>query len=303
MLLSWFLVGIFVRQARSRGWGQTVRKDGPATHIVKEGTPTMGGVPFLLAMTVVWLGYQAWNGFSNLDPRELILGGTILAMGVIGFIDDFLIVRARMSGRATSLGLRARDKFIMQFVVSAVFAVAAAQYAPLTTPNWGMAFDIPLYLFLMAGAVNAFNFTDGLDGLAGGVTLIILLPLMAISPITALAVGAIGGFLWYNMRPASIFMGDTGSHALGAAAAGVYILYGYTWLLPLVAIVPAAEVMSVVLQVAYFRRTGGKRLFRMTPLHHHFELGGWTEGKVTARFWMITMLVTALAWAIMTGQF
>ncbi|MBB6098010.1 phospho-N-acetylmuramoyl-pentapeptide-transferase [Deinobacterium chartae] len=300
MLLSWFLVGLFISVAKRRGWGQTVRRDGPSAHVVKEGTPTAGGVPLLLAIVAVW-GLGVIGGRLEFQEAELVVIASAVLMGVIGFIDDFLKVRARLTGRPTSTGLRAREKFAMQFIVGAAFGVAAANLSPLSWPGLGFWFDAPFYMLLMVGAVNAFNFTDGLDGLAGGVTAIVLLPLVAISPVAAITLGAIGGFLWFNLRPASVFMGDTGSHALGAAATALYVLYGYTWYLPLVAIVPIAEVLSVVIQVAYFRRTGGKRFFRMTPIHHHFELGGWQEGKVTGRFWMITMITTALAWALMSG--
>jgi phospho-N-acetylmuramoyl-pentapeptide-transferase len=298
ILLSWFLVGLYSGVARRRGWGQSIRQDGPATHLVKSGTPNMGGVPMMLSVLVIWLITKATGNGG--DVRETILMLSILGMGAIGFLDDFVKVRDRMAGKASD-GLLARFKLALQLLVGVAFGFSAAKYMPLVTPHLGMVFDGPFYTLVLMAAVNAFNFTDGLDGLLGGVAAIILLPLIGVSPIVGLMVGAIGGFLWYNIRPASVFMGDAGSFALGAAAAGAYILYGQTWKFPVAAAIPILEVVSVFMQVVYFKRTGGKRIFLMTPIHHHFEKLGMPEEKVTGRFWMITMLCTALAWLMMRG--
>jgi len=295
ILLSWFLVGVYGGLARRNGWGQTVRADGPVSHLSKSGTPNMGGVPMVLAFLIVWLIGVGVSGGA--DVKEVILMLATLGMGAIGFLDDFIKVRDRQAGRPSD-GLQARYKLGLQFLVAIAFGVAAAKSVPLPAPQWGIFFDAPLYTVVLIAAVNAFNFTDGLDGLLGGVTLIVLLPMLAISPVTGLIVGAILGFLWYNSRPASVFMGDTGSFALGAAAASVYILYGWTWTFPVAAFIPVLVVLSVFIQVLVFRRTG-RRFFKMAPLHHHFEKLGMLEEKVTARFWLVSALSTLLAWVIM----
>ncbi len=300
-LLSWFLVGLLIRVSRARGWGQKVRAEGPQTHLIKSGTPTAGGVGFVLALTLVWLALY----IGNPDPKQLVVMLSTLAMGLIGLADDVLKIRSRLTGRGPS-ELRAREKFPLQLLVGLVFGVFAWLLAPPLWPFWGPLFDIPLYAAVMVGAANAFNFTDGLDGLLGGVSIIVLLPLVALgTPLAALMVGALLGFLWFNAHPARVFTGDMGSHAIGALVAGSYVLNGFgnfTWLLPVAAVIPVVEVLSVVIQVAYFRRTGGKRVFKMTPIHHHFELSGWAETKVTLRFWLVTALGTLIAWYLMGGR-
>lgn len=297
-LAAWFFVGLFLGIARRRGWGQTVRKDGPQTHLVKQGTPTMGGAPFVVALLFVWILNHLQTGVAEVKAQEIVLLLSIVLMGIIGLIDDYLIVRAKLTGAAERGGLMARYKIALQIVVGLAFGIASARLAHPTTMDWAFWFDLLFNTFVMVGAVNAFNFTDGVDGLCAGVTLIIILPLIGVSPVVAIMAGCIVGYLWYNWKPASIFMGDVGSHALGALAAGAYILYDHTWLLPIAAVVPVMEILSVALQVAYFRQTGGKRIFKMTPIHHHFELSGWQEGKVAGRFFAITAIFTALAWGL-----
>lgn len=301
-LLSWFLVGLLIRVSRAHGWGQRVRAEGPQTHLVKSGTPTAGGVGFVLALLLVWLFLYA----ANPDPRQLVVLLSTLAMGLIGLADDVLKIRSRMLGRGPS-ELRAREKFPLQLLVGLLFGYFAWRLAPPLWPDWGPLFDIPLYAAVMVGAANAFNFTDGLDGQLAGVSIIVLLPLVALgtAPQPALLVGALLGFLWFNAHPARIIMGDMGSHAIGALVAGSYVLNNagnFTWLLPVAAIIPVVEVLSVVIQVTYFRRSGGKRVFKMTPIHHHFELSGWPETKVTLRFWLVTALGTLIAWYFMGGR-
>ena len=304
-LLSWFLVGLFIRVSKARGWGQPVRKDGPQTHLKKEGTPTAGGVPFVLALALVFFPLYL-TGRAG-DGRELVIMLAALGMGVIGGIDDFLKVRSRMVGGKKEL--LAREKFPLQLLVGLVFGFAAAPLAShellpglggplvLGAPLW----DALLLTFVMIGSVNAFNFTDGLDGLLAGVGIIVLLPLVALSPSAALLVAALLGYLWFNASPARVFMGDMGSHAIGAVAAGAYVLYADVWLLPVAALIPVVAVLSVVIQVAYFKRTG-KRFFRMAPIHHHFELLGWPETHVTVRFWVVTAVMTGLAWWLLGGR-
>ena len=300
-LLSWFLVGLFVRVSRARGWGQKVRVDGPQTHLVKEGTPTAGGVPFVLAAALVFFPLYLTGNAGG--PRELIIMLAALAMGVIGGIDDLLKIRSRMTGRGRT-ELLAREKFPLQFVVSLAFAYFAAPLAAHELlPSLGPVADVILLTLVMVGSVNAFNFTDGLDGLLSGVAIIVLLPLLALSPVSALLVAALLGFLWFNAHPARVFMGDMGSHAIGAVAAGAYVLYADVWLLPLAAIIPVAAVLSVVIQVASFKLRG-KRVFKMSPIQHHFEHAdiGWPETHVTMRFWMVTAVATAAVWWILGGR-
>ncbi len=299
-ILSWFAVGSFVGIAKSRGWGQTVRRDGPATHLSKDGTPTMGGVPFSLVIFLVWLVMIGLAGYTDRKGWAAYLMS--LGMGLIGFADDFLIVRSRLLG-APRGGLKAREKLPLQILVAGLFGYVVAGDVALFGVFW---LDAIAYMLICIASVNAVNFTDGIDGQCAGVVAIMLVPLISSSPLAGITVGALGGYLWFNAKPAQIFMGDAGSHALGGIVAGVFITQGWTWMLPIAAIIPVLEVLSVFIQVSYFqytkRRTGeGKRVFLMTPIHHHFEKLGWAETRVAARFWMITLVGTALAWAIKTG--
>ncbi len=298
-LLSLLLVGLFIRISKARGWGQPVRKEGPQTHLSKEGTPTAGGVPFVVALALVFFPLYLTGNAGG--PRELLIMLTALGMGLIGGADDLLKVRSRMTGSGRK-ELLAREKFPLQLIVSLAFAWFAAPLAAHElVPGFGQIGDILLLTLVMVGSVNAFNFTDGVDGLLGGVAIIVLLPLLALSPSAALLVAVLLGFLWFNAHPARVFMGDMGSHAIGAIAAGAYVLYADVWLLPIAAIVPVAAVLSVIIQVAYFKRTG-KRFFKMTPIHHHFELSGWPETHVAMRFWVVTATATAAVWWMLGGR-
>lgn len=295
-LVSWFLVGLFITLSKRFGWGQPIRQEGPQTHLKKEGTPTAGGIPFVIALLLVWLVALLTGHGGGRSETLLVLVG--LGMGCIGLVDDLLKIRSRMVGGKKEL--LAREKFPAQFLVGLVFAMFAAPLAPhVWLPGWGLYGDIALYTFVMVGSVNAFNFTDGLDSLLGGVSIIVLLPILGASPVAVLLVGVLLGFLWFNAHPARVFMGDMGSHAIGGVVAGAYILHADVWMLPIAAIIPVVAVLSVVLQVAYFRRTGGKRLFRMSPIQHHFEELGWPETHVTLRFWLVTALGTALVWGVL----
>ncbi|WP_420597072.1 phospho-N-acetylmuramoyl-pentapeptide-transferase [Deinococcus sp.] len=301
-LLSWFLVGLFIRLSKQRGWGQPIRKDGPQTHLKKEGTPTAGGVAFVLAFVSVWLVALIANPNPVLEnnTRELLIVAAAIGMGLIGFADDFLKIRSRMVGGKKEL--LAREKFPLQVIVGLVFAILAAPYAShLIAPSFGPIWDVVLITLVMVASVNAFNFTDGLDGLLGGVSLIVLLPFLGVSPAALMLVGALLGFMWFNAHPARVFMGDMGSHAIGAVAAGVYVMYADAWLLPIAAIIPVAAVLSVMIQVISFKTTG-KRVFKMSPIQHHFELSGWKETQVTVQFWVITALATAAAWGLIGGK-
>jgi phospho-N-acetylmuramoyl-pentapeptide-transferase len=299
-LLSWFAVGTFLRIAKQRGWGQTVRRDGPATHLVKDGTPTMGGIAFTLVIFAAWLGFVGVVGAS--DTKGWAVVGLAFGMYVIGAWDDIRIVRSRMTGTGRG-GLLAREKFPAQILVAGLFAYFVAADVPLLGAFW---LDVVFYALVAVGTANAINFADGLDGLCAGTVAIILLPLIGLSPLAGLTVAALMGYLWFNAPKAQIFMGDAGSHALGGIVAGVYVTQGWTWVLPLAAIFPVCAILSVMIQVPYFQYTKrkygeGRRIFLMTPIHHHFEKLGWAETKVTIRFLAITAVTTMLAWSIMTG--
>jgi phospho-N-acetylmuramoyl-pentapeptide-transferase len=273
LILSWLFVGLWTGLMKGLGLGKKVRKDGPKTHLAKEGTPSMGGVAFLLAGGLAYL--LAKDGLAFL----WLLG---LGFGLLGLLDDL----GGLKGRP----LRAREKLALQSLMALVFALYAVQKVAYTPYPL---LDVLLIALAVVGAANAFNFTDGVDGLLASVGALILLPFHAL-PLAQALVGSLLGFLWHNAPRAKVFMGDVGSQALGAMVAGLYVMEKALWLLPLAALVPVLEVMSVVLQVAYFRRTG-RRLFRMTPLHHHFELLGWEESKVVFRFAVVTALAVALA--------
>ncbi|ADH63560.1 Phospho-N-acetylmuramoyl-pentapeptide transferase [Allomeiothermus silvanus DSM 9946] len=281
LVLSWFLVGLWMGLMRSLRLGKHVREDGPQSHLAKTGTPSMGGVAFLLAAAVVYF----------LAGGDRYAGLWLLGLGfaLLGLADDL----AGMLKRP----LKAREKLVLQFLMAVVFAFWAERQ--LAAPYLGQALDIALITLAIVAAANAFNFTDGVDGLLSSVTLVLLLPFAGLTLAQTL-IGALLGFLWHNSPKAKVFMGDTGSQALGVLVAGLFILQGKLWFLPLAAIVPVLEMLSVVIQVAYFRRTG-RRVFRMSPLHHHFELSGWEESKVVFRFTVITALCTALSVGLWGG--
>jgi phospho-N-acetylmuramoyl-pentapeptide-transferase len=289
---------------RRVSFAQHAYEDAPKTHAVKSGTPTMGGVLFALGL----FGAFAWHP----DPATLalaVLGG---ACGLIGFIDDYTSIR-----RGRNRGLRARDKFALTALAGVVFLALAARVAnpglrdvvftvgsvTLATPHWVW---YAVSLLAILATTHAVNLTDGLDGLAGGT----VLPPLAVLAWFGFQAGVPGvafvdlgvaasvvGFLAYNRHPARVFMGDTGALALGGVLAGSAILTGTHLLLPLIGGVFVAEALSVIVQVAYFKATR-KRIFRMSPLHHHFELGGWPETKVTARFWTASALLSLAGAAI-----
>ena len=274
LLLAWVLTAFWIALAPGLGLGKRVRAEGPEAHLAKAGTPSMGGVAFLLAAALAY-GLHGGDAFRGL----WLLG---LGFALLGAVDDLAGSRLRP--------LRAREKLLAQGVMGLVFALWASRLVDYTPWPW---LDVLLILLAVVGAANAFNFTDGLDGLLASVTAVILLPFYPY-PLAQALLGGVLGFLWHNAPRAKVFMGDTGSQALGAMVAGLFVLTGKLWLLPLAAIVPVVEVLSVVAQVAYFRRTG-RRLLRMSPLHHHFELLGWDEAKIVFRFAVVTALAVALA--------
>ena len=277
--------------------GQTVRDDGPQSHLKKTGTPTMGGLIILTAMVLTSLFYI--RDYPKVIP---ILFAT-LGFGLIGFLDDYIKVVLRRSD-----GLLAWQKFLLQALVLGVLIfymkrlseISFAMKVPFfdVYVNFG-SMTVPVLFFVVLGTVNGANFTDGLDGLASSVTVLIatFFTVAAIGtgsgvePVTCAAIGALLGFLLFNVYPASVFMGDTGSLALGGFVAATAVTMQLELFLVIVAFVYLAEVCSVMLQVVYFKMSGGKRLFRMAPIHHHFEMCGWSETKVVAVFSVVTALL------------
>ncbi len=294
-LLGLLLSGTFIQLARRLGWGKVVRSDGPGSHLAKAGTPTMGGTAVLVAAVAVW-----WLR-SPAPAQELPTVLLILGSGVLGLYDDLTsLARKRRAARGAdaATGLLARYRLLGQGALALAYAAWAVRAgAALFGVPW---LDLFGLAFIVVGAVNALNFSDGLDGLAGGMMAIMLLLFLG-SPLAAALLGALLGFLWYNAHPARVFLGGVGSEALGAALAGLAIQQGVVWYLPLIAIVPVLEVLSVVAQVAYFRATGGRRLLRMSPLHHHFELSGWSETRVVWRFLSVTAVAVALTYYLWVG--
>ena len=278
--------------------GQTEREDGVQSHLKKAGTPTMGGLIFLIATTVTSLFFVR----SNPDIIPVLF--LTLGFGLIGFLDDYLKVVLHRSD-----GLFPRQKMALQLVVTGIFALYLILYTniPLTLQipfTGGYHLDIgwlavPVLFFAVVGTVNGVNFTDGLDGLASSVTVMVaifftvaaLMKGSGITPITCAVTGALMGFLLFNCFPASVFMGDTGSLALGGFVAGSAYMLQMPIFLLLVGLVYVVEVLSVMLQVTYFKATGGQRIFKMAPIHHHFELCGWSETRVVFVFAILTAIL------------
>ena len=299
-LLGLLATGSYVQLARRAGWGKSVRSDGPRAHLGKAGTPTMGGIAFLLVALVLALVF---------GPRDADLVALVLltaAAAALGLADDATALRRARRARHddagsvdVATGVLARYRLVVQGLVGLTFAAYAVAQAGVSVfgPPW---LDVAFLAFVVVGSINAFNFSDGLDGLAAGLAALALLLFLG-SPLAAATLGALLGFLWYNAHPARVFMGGVGSEGLGALVAGLAILSGTVWWLPVIALVPVLEVVSVIAQVAYFRATGGKRLLRMAPLHHHLELSGWPETRVVLRLWLITAVLVALTAALWGG--
>ncbi|KLU40445.1 MAG: phospho-N-acetylmuramoyl-pentapeptide-transferase [Limnochordia bacterium] len=283
-------------------FGQQVRSDGPKTHLKKAGTPSMGGVLILLALAVA----VVLTSSMGRDVSIALLA--TLGYGVIGLLDDGLKIIAKRS-----LGLRARDKLVGQIGIALLISLFALSQDGLNTslivPFVKTSIELHPVVFVifnilvMVAASNAVNITDGLDGLAAGTTATAALAFAILAWLSgshdlavffAAVAGACLGFAWFNAHPAQVFMGDTGSLGLGAALAAGAILTGTTLFLPIIGGLFVVETLSVIIQVAYFRLTKGKRVFRMAPLHHHFELGGWSETTVMIRFWLLGLVCAAV---------
>ena len=301
-LLSIVLGPVILPILRRIKAGQTVRDDGPQTHLKKNGTPVMGAFIYLISATVVMLFFV--KDYPGILPVYLLT----IAFGVIGFIDDFLKVVLKRAD-----GLRVWQKLVLQLIAAGVFCFYMTKSAAWSfdafvpfmgekTVNFGV-LAIPVTMFIIVGTVNGSNFTDGVDGLETTVTSAIMAFFLVaaigfksgVAILPAIFLGALLGFLMFNVNKAMVFMGDTGSLALGALVSGLSISLHLQLYLPIFALIYFVEVLSVIIQVTYFKLTHGKRIFRMTPIHHHFELGGWTEAKVVAVFATVTAVLCALS--------
>lgn len=313
-LLVYFLMPPYIAYLRRRALGQVIREEGPERHLQKAGTPTMGGVVLIAAIV---LSVFLWGNLTN--PYLWVAVGTLVAFGFIGFLDDYRKIR-----RGKNLGLRAREKLALQallaiglwYVLFRKLGLDSTLTFPFfkeLRPELGFMY-LPFLYLVVVGTSNAMNLTDGLDGLAIGPFTVVAAVYAVLAYVAGhikfaqylqvpyipgagelaifcgAMVGAGLGFLWYNAHPAEVFMGDVGSLGLGAALGAVAIMVKQELLLVLAGGVFVAEALSVILQVAYFKLTGGRRLFRMAPLHHHFELSGWPENKVVVRFWILAIL-------------
>ena len=280
-------------------FGQSIRECGPASHMKKSGTPTMGGLMMLAALVLALL----WGSFT---PHIIIALVLTLGHALIGFLYDYIKVVMKRN-----LGLTAKQKFLLQFILAGAyvyFAETHLQNTSLWIPLVNMNFDFgwayyALAFILLVGTTNAVNLTDGLDGLVSFVSIPVTLAFAFIAfmqgmlDVSGFALGLTGaclGFLLFNRHPAQVFMGDTGSLALGGGIAALALLTHTELLLVIIGGVYVAEAMSVIIQVTYFRLTGGKRIFRMSPLHHHYELGGWNEVKVVRVFTFVSFLLSAV---------
>ncbi len=319
-LVIFFILGMWaIKRLRAMQVGQYVRDDGPPNHINKVGTPTMGGcllLPVIMASTLFWA-----------EPKNVfvwLVMFVIVCFGLIGFVDDYL-----KTVRKSSRGLSIKSKFTLQVLVALVVAIVLHLYPGFDshlnvpffktiTPDLGWVY-IPMAVFIIVGASNAVNLTDGLDGLAIGPIIVafssylifaylsgnvktasyLQIPYVAgsgeLTVLCGAVLGASLGFLWYNAYPAELFMGDVGSLPLGAVLGTVAVITKQELVLIVVGGIFVFETISVILQVAYFKMTGGQRIFRMAPIHHHFELKGWPESKVTVRFWIIAIILALLS--------
>ncbi len=288
-------------------FGQQVREDGPQAHLKKQGTPTMGGLVFLTAVVITSLLYI--RDYPRIIPVLFMTVG----FGVIGFLDDYIKIVMKRSE-----GLNQVQKLIGQFIITGIFVyylvcsgeVGTSMLVPFTGGfehglylNLGFLF-IPFVFFVVLGTDNGVNFTDGLDGLCTSVTILVATFLTiisigensGISPITGAVVGSLLGFLLFNVYPAKVFMGDTGSLALGGFVSASAFMMQIPLFIPIIGLIYLVEVLSVIMQVSYFKATHGKRIFRMAPIHHHFELGGWSETRVVAVFSIVTALLCLMAY-------
>ena len=322
---------IAIRLFRRWGWGQHIREDGPRTHMEKMGTPTMGGTVFIFGVVVAYIvAGLMFETFTKAGPAVLL---AMIGLGLVGFVDDLIKVRHRRS-----LGLSKTAKIVGQAIVAVAFGLVAVKIVRVSTDlsfvrdiglNLGFVFYVWVFVIL-ASSANSVNLTDGLDGLASGSSLLVLSAYVFISfwqfrhacgvpraeacyPVNAsaaldaavlagAAVGAVAGFLWWNAAPARIFMGDTGALALGGLIAGLSVVTRTQLLLVILGGLFVLETTSVIVQIVSFRGFG-RRVFRMSPIHHHFELAGWPEFTVIVRFWIIAGMCVAIGIGLFYADF
>jgi phospho-N-acetylmuramoyl-pentapeptide-transferase len=293
--------------------GKVIRVEGPQSHFTKMGTPTMGGIMVILpvAMLTILLNFAALLGLKVLGRSVILPLSVLLGFALLGAVDDWEGIRGPRRG----LGMRARTKFLVQVIFAAAVAFGLKYVLEVPELYWFAGDEpvslgnlyIPIAMLIIVGMSNAVNFTDGLDGLAGLISatafaaygaIALMQEQLFLARFCFTVVGALFGFLWFNVHPAQLYMGDTGSLSLGATLGVVALMSGQWLLLPLIAIIPVSEAMSVILQVGYFKMTKGKRLFKMAPFHHHFELLGWSETQVVQRFWLVGLLFAMLGIAL-----
>ena len=292
---------------RHRQFGQFIREEGPQAHLSKAGTPTMGGIAFIIGITVAIVASMFMKRSEATEKIAILL--SMFAFGAIGFIDDYNKVAKKQNE-----GLTPKQKLLLQVIFGAALAVfmMTKEGTTMLIPFFGKTVDfgilyIPFVIFIEVAMANAVNLTDGLDGLAASTSSIVACTFAIVGmtvhggnepmAVAGQAVfGALLGFLLYNHYPAKIFMGDTGSMALGGVLSAMAIVGHMEWLLPIAGLIYVIEALSVIIQVTYFKKTGGKRVFRMAPIHHHFELGGWHETKVVRVFCIFTFICCVIAY-------
>jgi phospho-N-acetylmuramoyl-pentapeptide-transferase len=317
MVISIVIGPKFIEFLRRRDLGQPIREEGPAGHVVKQGTPVMGGLLILLAAVIPFLA------LSKYTLPALTVLFVALGCGLIGFADDFIKLRHRRS-----LGLNGRWKLLLLAAITVGVSVAHSQiegldrsiYIPVIDVDLPLSYGFYALLFLViAGAANGVNLTDGLDGLAAGTAIIALMTFLSMVVIAYIRSGPVGGrsddnldlailgaaliggtigFLWYNAFPAEVFMGDTGSMALGGALAGFAIMTDTEILLLLIGGIFVVEALSVIIQVLSFKYLGGRRPFLMAPIHHHFEMKAWSDAKIMVRFWILAAILCACGFVL-----
>lgn len=301
--LAFVLGPAVIRFLQQQKLGKGIREEGPESHQSKSGTPTMGGIMVIIPVIA------ATMLLNNQGRSILVPVGTILLHGIIGAIDDM-----RSLAGSAGMGLNVPTKFGLLLGIATAIAVTlhfGLRLESIYLPFMGKIpigwWYVPIAVFTIIATANAVNLTDGLDTLAGGTSALafaafgiiaFLQEQSFLATFSFTVVGALLGFLWFNAHPAQVFMGDTGSLALGATLAVVAMMTGHWLLLPLVGFVFVAEAASVIIQVTYFKMTRGKRLFKMSPLHHHFELLGWSEPQVTLRFWIVSIVAAMLGIAL-----
>ena len=337
LLISFFTTPALIRFLAKRGYGQIIRDDGPRTHHVKRGTPTMGGIVLVIAAALGYFISHLLTGVS-ISTSALLVLGMVVGLGFVGFFDDWLKV-----SKKRSLGLKARQKLLGQALVAALFGIFAIKFpdenslTPIslnlsivrdTSVVLGAVLVVIWAIFMVLGTSNGVNLTDGLDGLATGAAVMTFLSFILIgvwefgqscaismgpkcyevrdpldlAVLAAAFSGACFGFLWWNASPAKIFMGDTGSLALGGALAGLAMTLRTELLLIPLGGLFVIITLSVIIQTTYFKLSGGKRVFKMAPLQHHFELLGWGEVTIVIRFWIIAGLCVAVGLALFYAQ-